>query len=231
MLLSSTPNHFHSARSGGAGQTEAEVMSLIIFMMTRTSGGGHGWRRLRGTPASLAALRLRNSAAPSVFAPLHACITLWRYAYETPPRRARSLRGTQRHFAIVPPTILSSAERVCSVARQHHFAGDTPTILGRTERVRSAHPGSLCCCYTYDTPPHQARSLRCIPASLYITMPTTLRCAKFAALLPGRIWSGLYALVPPPMTFTSIPPTTPISLSFTTHKKNEQIPLFFPLLA
>ena len=70
---------------------------------------------LRGTPASL----------------------FGRFAYETPPRRARSLRGTPHHFAVATPTKPRRAERVCFAASPHHFA-----LL----RIRlSAEPSMLLC--------------------------------------------------------------------------------------
>ena len=66
----------------------------------------------------------------------HSCIlplrgtptSLWRrYTYETPPRRARSLRGTPHHFAVATPTKPRRAERVRSA---------TPRIILRLLRLR-----------------------------------------------------------------------------------------------
>ena len=59
---------------------------------------------------TLRLLCLRYSAAPSAFAPRHPASLCGCYAYETPPRRARS-------------------QTVRSAASPHHFVGATPTIL------------------------------------------------------------------------------------------------------
>ena len=68
-------------------------------------------RAERARPAALRItlrllLRLRYSAALSAFAPRHRTSLCGCYAYEAPPRRARSLRGTPHHFAVATPTTL-----------------------------------------------------------------------------------------------------------------------------
>ena len=113
-------------------------------------------------------LRSRTTTTPAASSMLLCCTpaSLCRcYAYGTPPRRARSLRGIPHHFAVATPTILRCAERVRSAA---------PRITLRLRLRYSAalsafaprHPASLCCWYAHETPPRRARSLHSIPASL-----------------------------------------------------------------
>ena len=85
---------------------------------------------LRGTPASL-------------------------YAYYTPPRRARSLRGsggTQYHFAVTTPTKPCRAERVRPAAARITLCLLRLRYSAALSAFAPRHPSSLCG-YAYDTPP------------------------------------------------------------------------------
>ena len=142
----------------------------------------------RHASITLQALRLRNSAATSAFAPRHITWRLLRL--RNPVAQSSSapqhLRITLRLLCLRYSAVLSA--------------------------VAPLHPASLCRRYVYDTLPHFARSLRGTPHHFAVATPTKLRSAErvrsaasphhvagatpktlcsteYAALQPGRIWS------------------------------------------
>ena len=98
----------------------------------------------------------------------------------TPAASSMLLRGTPaslcgRYAAESPPR-----RACCSAARQHHFADATPTKLRCAEHVRSAAPRI---------------TLRTLRVRLSAASSMLLCCLAGSGLV-------LYALVPPPMTYT-----------------------------
>ena len=127
----------------------------------------------------LRAERFRSAAAA---APR---ITLRYYAYETTPRRARSHRGTPHHVAT--PTILRSAERVCSAASRITLQLLCLRYSATLSAFASRHPRITLRLLRLPNPAAPSAFARKSPHHFAVTMPTTLRRAADAALLPGRM--------------------------------------------
>ena len=177
-----------------------------------------------------------------------------RYAAELPSRRACCSVARQHHFADATPTKLRRAERVrpasprslcgcCSNetpprrarsprGHPHHFAVTTPTTTAVLSRSAFAprYPTSRCRCYAYSTPPRRSHSLRSYPPSLCCALRLRLSAAP-SKLLCGLAGSSLvlYALLPPPMTFTFIS-STPHQSTVLGNRTNDHQKAFMELL-
>ena len=132
------------------------------------------------------------------------------------------LSGTPNHFQVAGATVAAtrlrprnSAVTSSSAAPQHNFAVTTPTKLRRAKRVTPRQSASLCCCCGLRNPAAPSASLHSTPR-ITLQMLLLRISAMPSMLLCGLAGSGLvlYAIAPPHMTFTFIPSTPPISLSF-----------------